>query len=268
MMKKYLVTFFLFLFLLVPTINAVKPDQTLDVVADRTIVIRIPFIETVPLGEDINFQFHLFDSTDGTPITEGVNCTYHLYDDVGNHIWTHNYSVFSHIYDIKVMINSNNFSETGLYSYIFQCHMYQEEQGTTQSLGGEISSEFFITDNDYVAQNNDGTSGIVVLLFLGGINIFLFWMGFTQSFSDHPVTDFLIKRGTLVIAIFMLMYTSTIVSVIAKWGGLGITTELLRFSVWVGWIGYFAVLLLVLGSLFKLMEDWKRQARNKRMGEE
>jgi len=124
------------------------PFQTIE--NDKSIIIKFPIIDTVPLGEDIAFHFHLFNSTNGKAFTSGINCTFHLYNDNGNHIWLHNYSTFYEIYDIQVEIAAQNFTEIGLYSYIFQC-TNQGEQGGEGGVGGFISTDFFIGVKDNTA---------------------------------------------------------------------------------------------------------------------
>lgn len=105
--------------------------------------IEYPKIITLQQDKNYTFNFHVYNKSDGYPMTnETVGCAFHLYDDIGEHTISYNSNgqmEFTEDYDFEIYVDENNFTETGDYSYIFQCNNSWQ--------GGFVSANMIVTYN-------------------------------------------------------------------------------------------------------------------------
>lgn len=140
LLKKIGIGFFILIILAVPVLSA-PPFITEE--SKNTVGYQIKFPEDrfIRVNEDYEFEFHIFNTSNGVPITSGINCTFHLYNESGKHLYENNYSTFGHTFDIGVQIKGTNFSKKGALYYIFQCN------NSNAGLGGFIAEDFVINNS-------------------------------------------------------------------------------------------------------------------------
>lgn len=145
-----------------------------------------------------------------------------------------------------------------------------EETGKISQFKSCTTSSLFMTGpiDLRVSNSKDTTAGLSLILFFTVLIIGLFSLPFMiPFFSKEKITDFIIKRCIHIIAIFFTMYTGVLVAAIIDHAELGLSTEIIRVSSWIGWAGWISVLILFVQGLLKIMDMWKEQAKNNRMGE-
>jgi len=130
--------------------------------------IKYPTQQYIKQGTDYNFNFHIFNSSDGIPVINGtysfgdISCYFHLYNSSGNHIYTKKtLNEFDDIFDVEVLVSGDNFSKAGDYSYIFQCNNSME--------GGFDSVELKVTNTGHeftVAKSIYYSTLLFLLIFL------------------------------------------------------------------------------------------------------
>lgn len=134
---KYNKTFFILIFVLILMCSfalAVKPSQVST--ADEGYDIRIPQGEIIEQNTNIKLGVHVFNRSDGLLVTNAsVDCFIHIYNSTGDHILIEPLG-FSD-FDFTLIIDGNNFTETGFYSFIIQCN--------STVRGGFVSGSVIIT---------------------------------------------------------------------------------------------------------------------------
>lgn len=90
--------------------------------------IRYPAIESIKSDTGFDFNFHVFNLTDGAPVNQSLfKCNFHLYNQTGDHVAglfvqpdpPSEHGVGN---EYALRFNGANFSSPGQYSYIFQCN--------------------------------------------------------------------------------------------------------------------------------------------------
>jgi len=138
---------FLFLFLLVFTLNFISPQPPFQ--QDKALVngyeIKIPFFGVTRQNSGFDFHFHVFNISDGVPITnDSTSCSFHLYNSTGNHIVSNNnipYKPEEIINEWGIDVDGGNFSGLGDYSYLVQCNSSSSELGGFESVNFEVTAD-------------------------------------------------------------------------------------------------------------------------------
>jgi hypothetical protein len=166
-MKNKIFLLFLAIFLF-GIITAAQPTIAVPQ-ASIGIIIEHPIVDPIIMGQDHEFHFHLFNSTDGKPFyNKGNNivCIFHLYNSSGNHIFEiNNVSIDTdNKYDWEQYVSGKNFSSPGQYGYIFQCN--------NTAIGGFYEHEIIVnpTGDAFSVPN-----AILFLFILGLLVTFLYF---------------------------------------------------------------------------------------------
>ena len=150
-------TFFIFLLLIMLVATPVLGAKVVNT-GSLGLDIKSPLFDEAHFNdENISFDFHVYNKAGGNPINSGIVCAFHLYDHTGSHIYTDNHideTYIDHIYDYEVHISGGNFSESGYYTYLFQCNGTVTEYVVTDAgaentfqatRGGFVESDFAVT---------------------------------------------------------------------------------------------------------------------------
>jgi len=119
----------------------------------------------------------------------------------------------------------------------------------------------------YGIRNEDTASGLPLMLFMLFMIIGLFVLGFWKKFTPWEIVNLCLGRGCFVIAIFMMMYTLTLLLNIVTYANLDLlNNEVIFLMTWIGWAGYIAAVYLVIQTLFDILRI-KRERRKKKIYE-
>ena len=150
---------FLFSLLLASAVPAPDPQQFLE-----GYDIRIPQDNVIEAGTGYEFEFHVYNISNGVAITQDVNCSFHLYNSTGKHIYEAFDTTVNHDFDFGFYVDAGNFTKADNYYYNVYCF--------TPQLGGHSSSILYVTPTGFA--NLQGfyililviSAGIIVLGFV------------------------------------------------------------------------------------------------------
>lgn len=194
----------LFLSLFVNIVTAQPPFQEGDFLEGY--VIQVPTKETYKQNQDFQFNFHVFNRSDGAPIdNSSTNCFFHLYNSSGKHIFTTelNYLTMSNVpNEWNTNVDGGNFSDVGKYSFIVQCN--------STNKGGFRTVNFLVTAEGFEPSTPQALMyGFVIFI------LFCFFIGSFIWFVNIPWGHYTDGEGTIVqvntdrtkkLALFFLSY--------------------------------------------------------------
>jgi len=164
--------------------------------------IKYPPVDTIIQYQDYEFEFHVFNKTNGVPVyADGqseISCYFHLYNSSGNHIAEMFDATPSHTFDYTFLVNGANFSQLGPYSYIVQCN--------SSNQGGFDSVPFRVTPTGqpfYTETANILIIGIIALMFIAIIFFVL-----ALSIEIIPVRVFFLGLSALMVLMTIGMLSS------------------------------------------------------------
>ena len=105
---------------------------------------------------------------------------------------------------------------------------------------------------------------VFILIITGG----LFWLSTKKEIFRSKYANIIARRSALVLAIYLMILNSAIMATIAENAGLALTQEMFFFMRLFGFIGYPAMIILMLSALFQSFRDMKMDKRRKRTGDE
>jgi len=149
--------FFIILILLSSLVVAVPPFQTSDTTTDNLDIV-FPKFEYYSTNIDIDFHFHVYNSTGKQMIAGNSTCEFHLYNSSGNEIVTLDGIIGTDNggEEFEVKVNSANLSYAGQYGYTFTCESLEGEYG--------FLSNSFITNFAGIEPLTDGTPLLGMIL--------------------------------------------------------------------------------------------------------
>ena len=134
---------FLFLFLLVltPMVLAQPPSSFPAVQFTEGFAIEFTQVPAYEFNRDLTFNTHVFNLSNGVRIdNSSTDCNYHLFDNRGAIVLNQQPMVFDVLgLDFEIVVNQNNFTRLGEYSYLVVCN------DSTNDLGGLVSVGFELT---------------------------------------------------------------------------------------------------------------------------
>jgi len=150
--KKYsfLILSLIFLFAILPLVLAVKPITSIQ--TDSGYIVEVTEKSAIRLGEDHEFEVHVFNISNGLPITSGISCHMHLYFEDGNHVYEGIDTTVAHNFDYAFDLDGGNFTKRGEYQAKFQCNSStlgggQELYFIVNGFGEELTTAHSITFN-------------------------------------------------------------------------------------------------------------------------
>ena len=140
-MKFPLIFLFLFLLVLTPMVLAQPPSSFPVVQFTEGFAIEFTIIESYEFNQNILFNAHVFNISNGVRITNTTtDCSYHLFDNTGMHILNQIPMGFDVVgLDWELSVLQPNFTRLGEYSYLVACN------DSTGNLGGLVSVAFEVT---------------------------------------------------------------------------------------------------------------------------
>ena len=192
--RKNLISIFVFSFFflfIIGNISAAPPVSTVQQFSEGY-VLKYPSDSIVEQNKSYEFEFHIFNISNGLPVTTGVTCWFHLYNATGKHQLEMTDSVPSHNWDYSFNIKAENFTTVGEYYYITQCN------GT--DFGGYVEQSFTVTPRGL---ESDVGFYIILLLLTYGI-------GFVGFFGKNQWVSIIGGMSMMVFGIFVLTQGITI----------------------------------------------------------
>lgn len=133
---------FIFVFLLmtflITSVSAVDQTGTFDAGYE----ISYPKVNQIIRNSSYVFNFHVYNDTEGVYVTNvTAECIFQLYDSDGNNVLEVNPASFNtNDLEWSVDVHGDNFSELGLYDYVFQCQDLNLDQGGFVSIPFEVTT--------------------------------------------------------------------------------------------------------------------------------
>jgi hypothetical protein len=189
MRKKIMLLFFGIL--LIGLISAVPPVTQIQQFSEGY-VLKYPIDEVIKQNADYEFEFHVFNISNGLPVTSDITCYFHLYNSTGKHQLEMTDDTASHNFDYSFFVTGGNFTELGEYYYIAQCDGVTGQGGSV--LGGFTEHVFIVTPT--------GSSLDISLAFLYGFILLL--IGLLLFFSASSIKK--TTSGSWMIAYVCLTY--------------------------------------------------------------
>lgn len=260
-------TIFILLFLVLCSFCYAAPPAKFISASDSGYVIESPIYDSIAVNNEFDFNIHLFNASNGVPIDNtSVICVLHIYNQSGDHVFG---SIMSHDLSTEHFVsnewvsrlNSSVFKSRGEYNSVVQCN------SSTNNRGGYSKQNFGVMNNIFDV-SNDNTAGISITLFILMITLGLFYMGFTDyRFMNMEWADLLLKRCSIIIAIWFVMYNASIITSLSLSSNLNMTGNLFAYMTWFGWAGYIATAYLIVKTLFDTMALWRIKKQKEREGE-
>ncbi len=110
-------------------------------------------------------------------------------------------------------------------------------------------------DKDFRTFGTDSSSSVSVVIFILVIALGLFFLpSLISRFHSNMFADLVIKRGIYAIAIYLMMFNSSILMHISQVNGLGLNDEMFRYLWFFGIAGWVSLLYLVIKTLLDLKD--------------
>lgn len=261
-MKKNIFILIFVLFLLAVSATAAKDIYITSLPQEGgNYDMEYPKIQVFQLSKDIQFNFHVFNYT-GVPINQSLTCFLDIYNKTGHEIVEIEVYDATGQWDYTFNVGGGNFSYVGDYYLIAACY------NLTQEEGGFISSPFFITEDGTIKENLDTTTGISIVIFILAISGSLFLLSMKKDLLKNQYANIIARRSLLVLGIYIMILNSAIMATLAASSNLPLVQEMFFYMNVLGYLGYPAMILLMLSALLQSFKDMKQNKKNKRTGEE
>ena len=182
--------------MILPFVNAAQPTFFTTTQSGCTIspIIR----ESLKAGESFDFNFHLFNTSNGVPLSSSFSCIFHFYNQSGDHVFSKvltNDPLSEHgvTNEWGERMNGGNISTIGSYAYIVQCN-------STVS-GCADKGYFVVTNSGYDATTGRALIDASLLLVLVIFFVFALWIFMTTE-------NLLAKVGMIGFGYLMLLAIS------------------------------------------------------------
>ncbi|KKN76047.1 hypothetical protein LCGC14_0374370 [marine sediment metagenome] len=171
LIKHKRIFFLSLLFFITISISFVSAQPSFPPFQEETtggIDIQIPLLEFFEQGENITFNFHLFNTTTGLPITNitGTKCFFHLFNNKGKHVINNveiPFEVLGDDYEIE--IDGSNFTKLINQFYFVNCN--------STTIGGASSALIIITADGNEPQTETNTRLNLFYIMLASSFLFL-----------------------------------------------------------------------------------------------
>ena len=254
-----LLPFFLFLILLCSSIYAVKPSTPDTFAGSKGLDIKLPPFDIITQDRNFEFEFHVYNLSNGHPITDGIVCYFHLYNDSGKHIVILQDDTTSHTFDYSFDIYRGNFTRLGEYAYVVQCN--------NSVVGGFASVDMHVSKDGKLHDVLDNSSGLAVVIFLIVLNLALFLVPLKHEILKSNVGDFMVKKSLILLGMFVLSLNIATVATIADSSNLPVLQTLFRYLWVINWGIFLMSIYIIVSTIFKVLELWAEEGKQKRMGE-
>ena len=244
--------------LALPIIYAVSPFTPQTSTGALTIV--YPQLLFHPQHHDIVLSFDVLNSTNSRINGTEANCIFVSVDNHGIRVANGNLTYSPAVQYWVFNLNKTQTAINGFYNFYTYCNTTYE--------GGFVSLVYEITDDGLDSSVLDSTSGISITLFILSICAVLFITPFVVKFHKNPIPNLVIGRSLHVVAVYLMMLNSAVLSTISNVTNLGVDKELFRYMWLFGVAGYILMGLLVFRTFLEVIGMWKHQINDKREGNE
>jgi len=117
-----------------------------------------------------------------------------------------------------------------------------------------------------IEQGDDEMASLGITIFILLIAGVVFFFAFKREVHPNKYANLIIKRSLLVLGIYLMILNSAIMATIAEAAGLELTKEMFFFMNLFGFLGYPAMILLMLSALIQSMREWKIDKAEKKAG--
>ena len=183
--KALCLTFLLLLVVLYTPVSAVPPVTKVQQFSEGY-VIKIPQDNVLKVAQDYDFEFHVYNISNGVPIVTNTNCSLHIYNSSGKHIYEGYTTALTHDFDYGFFIDGANFTVAGVYYYNILCFSPQQQKDGAL-LGGYDASVLYVTPTG-ITFNSVLNNPILLILGILALVLVLFgalkgipWLGFIGS---------------------------------------------------------------------------------------
>jgi hypothetical protein len=144
----------------IPPVTAIQQFQT-------GYIIETPQDNIIKYQEPYNFEFHVFNISNGYPVTKDIGCSMHIYDSFGAHIYNGYDDTASVDFDYSFEINAENFTVTQNAYYHVQCN--------NTVLGGYASNLLLVTPSGEESTTSESILYFIFTFIFFGLIILNFY---------------------------------------------------------------------------------------------
>jgi hypothetical protein len=119
---------------------------------------------------------------------------------------------------------------------------------------------------EIIVEGEDEMAGLAITIFVLLTVAALAALPFIVTFAKNKITNLIMKRCCWLLAIYLMMLNSAMMSTIADNAGIGLTDELFRYMWLFGVAGYIFMGYLVIKTIFDIIELYNEILSEKRMG--
>ncbi len=125
--------------------------------------------------------------------------------------------------------------------------------------------EGYDEDDFWVRQAEEEMTSMAVVIFIMLITIGVF---IAPRFfkANNKYLDFTLKGLCIIFGLFLLSLDAVIVVTVADKANLGISSEIFTYLWIINWATYLAMVIVILSFGYKMLQMWKIDKHNKRMG--
>ena len=122
---------------------------------------------------------------------------------------------------------------------------------------------------EIIVEGKDEMASLAVIIFVMLITIGVFALPrIVKNFSSNYFLDSTLKGLCILMGLFLLSLDTAMVATIADNADIGVTQEIFRYLWIINWAAYLAMIMIVLGFGWKMLQAWNQQKAKKSMGEE
>ena len=125
--------------------------------------------------------------------------------------------------------------------------------------------ETFTTDD---CGEKEPMAALAITIFILIISAVLFTLSMKKEIVKNKYANIIIRRSFLVLGIYLMILNSAIMATIAVDAGLALEQEMFFYMKLFGYMGYPAMVYLMLSALFQTFSDMKQDKKKKRTGDE
>ena len=255
-MKKQLILIAFAFLLVVPLVQSAPPFVSS---APSGCIIAPVVRETLKAGQDFDFNFHVFNVSNGVPLSNStLSCYFHFYNQTGDHVFStilrnDPFSKHQVINEWTEMMNGGNISSVGTYAYLVQCN------GTAANLGCADKGMFEVNKSGFAPST---TSWSVVF----GLCAIMFLLLLSANLWNER--QWIMKSSFLFLSMLMgLVVSQTLIKIgesdnaINLSSGLFISTNTLLITMI--WLIISFLFIYMLVNIVRAVRDAKKQNINK-----
>lgn len=122
---------------------------------------------------------------------------------------------------------------------------------------------------EVLVEGKDEMASLAVIIFVMLITLGVFALPkIVKNFSSNYFLDSTLKGLCILMGLFLLSLDTAMVATIAENADIGVTQEIFRYLWIINWAAYLAMVVIILGFGWKMLQAWNQQKEKKRMGED